>query len=253
MSTALKKLQTVPYGTPEHAKQLKKVQSELSFKEYVLCMRGRYDQQRMTEADIDLVTDSNVSHVFPNTQTAFENPNFYFVHRSLAEYNTAHRQINVGTLIYDRNGNVVVIEKLSNKQRALVGGHVEYDPSCYNISLRDLCYKHMIKEFREEVITDFDYQALPYYPEFMINDVQTFWDLHHSWFVYTREVDDLNAFKFTSGEPKKIDIKVKNIDDLLTGKNTKHSLKCALRLLKAHIKSNGKTDNTFIQVSAPNR
>lgn len=251
MTSSLKKLETIPFGTPEHTKFMKKVQSGLTYKEYVLCTHGRFSDERVLEADVDLVKDNRLAHIFPDHRTTFENKNFYFVQRNAAEYNAEHRQINVGILVYDQSGNVLIMEKNSNGHYGLVGGHVEYDPTCYKMSVSELCHKHMLKEFNEEVRTDFDPSEIPFFPAFMINEVECFWDLHHSWYVYIKEVDDVKQYGFKSGEPKKIKVHVGNIDDIIGTKRSKLSLRRACILLKEHMENSRYAGNTFVMATKP--
>lgn len=253
LMSLVKKLYGIPFGTAEHARMLKKVQSTLKYNEYVLCTYGRFDEKRAKEADNDLVKDTKLTNIFPNGQTVFENPLYYFVHRNSAEYNSAHRQINVGTLLYDDNGQVLVMKKKCNGTFGLIGGHTEYDPSCYIKSVAELCHYHMVKEFKEELSTDYDPKDLPSMPTFMINDVETFWDLHHSWFVYIKKVDDFSKYKFKSGEDK-ISVHLKDIDWLIADtKDTKYSLQRACILLKEYMESGSMPANVLVQATTPKK
>lgn len=232
MSNEMRRLNRVPYGTPQHTKLVKKLQSTLTYNEYVLCMKGKYAQDRVFEADNDTNFKNALSGtraaILPNTlDTVYSDSRFYFVNRTEAEYNLEHRQVNVGLLIVDKLGRVLITRK-NNGHAAIVGGHTDYNKDSYTVSVSDLMYYNLCKEFREEVICHGDIE-LPKTPSYFVTEGESIWDFFHCWYIYLVEVDNLDDYSFESNEKKKHITEITPIDELIDDKFTKSSLNGALR------------------------
>lgn len=237
MNANIRKLQYLPYGTKEHEKHLRIIQKEIKSRDYILCMHGKFSNERNVFADKNIsVTDNGLDRMaynslFPSNKTVFESDDYFFVRRDQAEYNLDYRQVNVGLLIVDDEGKVLVLRK-KNDFLALIGGHTDFIRESYDISINELTHYNMVKEYKEEVISDIDPERLPKEPIFFVTEGHEMWDFMHAWFIYVMKVDNLFNYKFKSGEKDKHSTVVMDIDEAIEDKKVKNSLKQALMMYK---------------------
>lgn len=234
MVTNVKKLQYIPYGTAEHRAYVKKIQRDLFYKDYVVCMEGKFSPERNKMADDDInrlkmdVDHIAIDSVFPGKKdTVYSSKNFFFIHRNKAEYNLDYRQVNVGILLVDDNDKTVVLKK-NNGFLSLIGGHTDFNKDSYGKTVEEVMHTNMVKEFKEELKTDLSPDLIPPEPLFFITEGKDMWDFYHCWFIYLVPVDDVTKYKFESGEPDKHSVEIVDIREMLKnvgGVKIKNSLK----------------------------
>lgn len=254
MNANIRKLQYLPYGTKEYEKELRTIQKDIKSRDFILCMKGKFTPDRNVFADknISLVDPKSnglsYKSVFPGDKTVFESKDYFFMRRDQAEYNLDYRQVNVGLLIVDKKNNVLVLRK-ENGFLSLVGGHTDFTKDAYNMSVKEITHFNVVKEYGEEVETDLTSEEIPEEPLFFVTEGCEMWDFLHAWFIYLVTVDDLNNYKFKSGEKEKHDTVVMNIDEAINDKRIKNSLKQSLILYKEA--SSQQESKTTIKVNKP--
>lgn len=256
MDQNIKKLQYLPYGTKEHQIQVKKIQKELKYKDFVLCMEGKFSEKRNQMADnnisrisqqVDFIT---LDSVFPNAvETVYASKNFFFVHRNQAEYNLDYRQVNVGLLIVDENNKTAVIRK-NNGYLSLIGGHTDFNKDSYDMTVEEMTRFNVVKEFKEEIVTNLDPELIPASPLFFITEGADLWDFFHCWFIYLVPVKDINDYTFTSGEKDKHVVEIIDIDELLNDPKAKvkTSLKQSLEMYSDSFNNKTSTNPSGVKV-----
>lgn len=256
MDNNLRKLQWTPYGTPEHEALVQKIQKTINSRDFILCTHGHYHPER----SIELEKNTNTNRIkvgmpkpFEADTPVFKSDKFYFVRRDKAEYNLNHRQINVGLVVTDKKNRALVLQK-ENGYMSLVGGHTDFCREAYNMTVGEICYYNVTKELSEEVKIKEGEFTVPAKPSYFITEGNEIWDLFHSWFIYHVQVDNLKDFKFISGEPKKHDVKVVKMDDIVNGKyqKTKHSLLQAIKMILEDRDSGKVSVRVTEAVSQPN-
>lgn len=239
MTDNMKKLQWVPFGTPEHSKVVRSIQEGIKSRDFILCMKGIFEPDRSPHNDKNtlaikkhVVGLGSMSNAFEGDQNVFASDKYYFVRRDKAEYNLHHRQVNVGLLITDNDDNVLVLRK-RNKYLSLVGGHTDFTRNAYTMTVQELCHFNMLKEFNEEVKSKKEID-IPDHPFLFVTEGLEMWDYFHCWFLYHVQVDDLKSYKFKSNEVDKHDTEIVKIKDILENHNEykiKNSLYQAVKTL----------------------
>ncbi len=231
MNSDIKKLQWLPYGTEEHAKAVKTIQKQLTYKDFVLCMAGKFEPNRYPENDYNTTTKNHnrigtTQNAFSGNENVFSSQKYYFVHRNKAEYNLQHRQVNVGILITDRSGRVLILKK-SNGFLSIVGGHVDYAKTAYDMTVREICYQNIVKELHEEVKFTGNIEVETE-PLFFITEGKDMYDFLHCWYVYNVVVDNLDDYKFKSNEKDKHEVVIMSMKELINAEGTKLRVKYSL-------------------------
>lgn len=215
MNQDLKKLQWVPFGTPEHDKIVSRIQKDIKSRDYILCTQGMYEKDRCPLMDRNALANApkqGLQTPFDGDVGVFTSDKYYFVRRDRAEYNLHHRQINVGLLITDMKGRALVLEK-NNKYLSLVGGHTDFTRQAYDMTIAELCHFNVMKEFGEEVKYTGKIEV-PTKPYLFITEGHEMWDYFHAWFIYHVEVKDLDVYKFKSNEKDKHVTQIISIETL---------------------------------------
>jgi predicted NUDIX family phosphoesterase len=163
------------------------------------------------------VEDETVSPIHSFMDTPF----FFFVPREMAEYNLEWKQVNVFGFITDGE-KVILLEKTSNKDITMIGGHVDFEPEVYNRSQ----YEHLRAGMQKELDEEIDHKKalrVPETPIGVINTRNKFHDLYHMAVLYkikTKNIDKLFE-QLKTGEPHKHNIVMLTRDELKK-KNNKH-------------------------------
>lgn len=233
MNALERKLQYVPYGTPEHEKLVKEIQKGLKTKDFILCTDGLFSKSRDTKMDKNTLAFDVIEH----DSNVFSSSKYRFVARSKAEYNLAHRQMNVGLLIIDNNNNVLTLQK-NNKYLSLVGGHSDFHKNSYTMTVGEILHANMCKELQEEVKYD-GALNVPELPQLFITEGETIYDFFHAWYIYIIRVDDLNTYKFKSNEKDKHSTKIMKIEDVLSFKDDIKVKNSLWQSLNMYVKTKG--------------
>lgn len=235
-SSLVKTLKTTPYGTQSHSaafdKLHRKYLSKKHFGEFILCSAGRFNTENKTN---DFMRQSGIVKLSgiegqpmsvlstlskPSTEKSVFDTDFYFLERELAEYNLDHLQVNVNAIITNETMDKFILLRTLDHELKLVGGHVDFDPSDYHISMNDTLLRNMKKEMEEEVKKSSELlELLPNEPTFKyLADANTgvFYDLLHTMYVYLIVCDVDKIFeKIKSGEPDKHKVVVMTADEIL--------------------------------------
>lgn len=254
MNSNIRKLQYLPYGTKEYEKELRSIQKDIKSRDFILCMKGKFTPDRNVFADnnislVDPATNGmSYKSVFPGDKTVFESKDYFFVRRDQAEYNLDYRQVNVGVIVVDNNNKILLLRK-RNGYLSMVGGHTDFVKESYNMSVKELTYYNVVKEYNEEVITNLPSVEIPDEPLFFITEGREMWDFLHAWFVYVVTVEDIRDYKFKSGESDKHKTVIVDIDEAISDGKIKNSLRQALILYKEA--SSQPERKTTIKVNKP--
>lgn len=242
-SELIKSLKNTPYGSPSHAEAYNRLSKKyLKPKyggQYILCSAGRFNQTNPTNkfmhsAGVTPLSDINNSLegslALPSDKLSVFETDFYFVEREYAEYNLDHLQVNVHAVIANEDMSKFILLKSFDGDLKLVGGHTDYHPEDYHVSIKDTLYRNMSKEIKEEIkngdVICRHLDDLPAFKYLGHKSSNQFYDLFHAMYIYVIICDVDKVFnKIKTGEPDKHKVVLMTANEIKAHNKKKSAVK----------------------------